>query len=185
MGHSVLEIPRTVRCRLKRLAQKPSEHGRRVHAILFWETGNCMARVARGLCAARSSVQRWRALFEEYGEQGLRPLKRGRSEWKANDKALESFAALTDSSPRDHGDLILRAALVREGFDPRPVIGARLGTAHIAWKREQIIGIQPVRNRRMTMPDEAEAVRIQRGDGADPEKRDRDVPSAGQNSEAD
>lgn len=106
MGHSVLEIPRAVRRRLKRLAQKPSEHGRRAHAILqLWETGNCVARVARGLYAARSSVQRWRALFEEYGEQGLRPLERGRSEWKANDKVLESLAALTDSSPRDHGYL--------------------------------------------------------------------------------
>ena len=106
MGHSVLEIPRAVRRRLKRLAQKPNEHGRRAHAILLlWETGNCVARVARGLYAARSSVQRWRALFEEYGEQGLRPLERGRSEWKANDQVLESLAALTDSSPRDHGYL--------------------------------------------------------------------------------
>ena len=83
MGHSVVEIPRGVRRRLKGLAQKPSEHGRRAHAILLlWETGNCVARVARGLYAARSSVQRWRALYEEYGEQGLRPLERGRSEWK-------------------------------------------------------------------------------------------------------
>ena len=84
MGHSVEEIPRAVRRRLKRLAQKPSEHGRRAHAILLlWETGNCVARVARSLYAARSSVQRWRALYEEYGEQGLRALERGRSEWKA------------------------------------------------------------------------------------------------------
>lgn len=81
MGHSVLEIPRAVRRRLKRSAQTPSEHGQRAHAILLlWETGNCVARVTRGLCAARSSVQRWRALFEEYGEQGLRSLERGRSE---------------------------------------------------------------------------------------------------------
>ena len=106
MGHSVVEIPRGVRRRLKGLAQKPSEHGRRAHAILLlWETGNCVARVARGLYAARSSVQRWRALYEEYGEQGLRPLERGRSEWKANDEVLEALAGLVDSSPRDHGYL--------------------------------------------------------------------------------
>ena len=106
MGHSVVEIPRAVRRRLKGLAQKPSEHGRRAHAILLqWETGNCVARVARGLYAARSSVQRWRALYEEYGEQGLRPLERGRSEWKSNDEVLEALAGLVDSSPRDHGYL--------------------------------------------------------------------------------
>ena len=106
MRHSVMEIPRAVRRRLKRLAQKPSEHGRRAHAILLlWETGNCVARVARALYAARSSVQRWRALYGDYGEEGLRPLDRGRSEWKASDGVLESLAALTDSSPRDHGYL--------------------------------------------------------------------------------
>ena len=106
MGHSVMEIPRAVRRRSKRLAQEPSEHGRRAHAILLlWETGNCVARVARGLYAACSSVQRWRALYEEYGEQGLRPLDRGRSEWKANEEVLGSLATLMDSSPRDHGYL--------------------------------------------------------------------------------
>ena len=72
---------------------------------MLWETGNCVARATRGLYAARSSVQRWRALYEEYGEQGLRALDRGRSEWKANDEVLESLAALTDSSPRKHGYL--------------------------------------------------------------------------------
>ncbi len=106
MEYSVQEIPRTVRRRLKRLAQKPSEHGRRAHAILLlWETNNWVAEVARRLCAARSSVQRWRALYEEFGEDGLRPLERGRSEWKACDEVLAALAALIDSSPEDHGYL--------------------------------------------------------------------------------
>ena len=57
-----MEIPRAVWRRSKGLTQKPSEQGRRAHAILLlWETGKCVARVARGLYAARSSVQRWRA----------------------------------------------------------------------------------------------------------------------------
>ena len=103
MGHSVVEIPRAVRRRLRRLAQKPSKHGQRAYAILLlWETSNCVERAARSLYAARSSVQRWRALCEEYGEQRLRPLDRGRSEWKANDEVPESLAALMYASPRDH-----------------------------------------------------------------------------------
>ena len=35
----------------------------------------------------------------------IRAVSDSRSEWKANDKVLESLAALTDSSPRDHGYL--------------------------------------------------------------------------------
>ena len=35
MGHSVLLIQRAAPRRLKRLAQKPSEHGRRAHAIFL------------------------------------------------------------------------------------------------------------------------------------------------------
>lgn len=106
MEHSVLEIPRAVRRRLKRLTQKPSEHGRRAHGVLLlWETGNCVAEVARRLYAARSSVQRWRGLFEEFGEEGLRPLVRGRSEWKATEEVFEELESLMNSSPQDHGYL--------------------------------------------------------------------------------
>lgn len=50
MEHSVLEIPCTVRRRLKRFAQKPNEHGRRCHAVLsLWETANHVAEAARRL----------------------------------------------------------------------------------------------------------------------------------------
>jgi hypothetical protein len=103
MGHSAMETPRAVRRRLKQLAQRPSEHGRRAHAILLlWQTDSCVAGVARRLDAARSPVQRLRALYEEYGEQGLRPLDRGRSEYKTNDEVLVSLAALIDTSPREY-----------------------------------------------------------------------------------
>ena len=79
-------------------------HARRALAILqLWETGGCVAEVARRLCAARSSVQRWRALFEEYGRQGLEPQRRGRSDWKANDKVLNELENLAKSTPGEHG----------------------------------------------------------------------------------
>ena len=106
MEHSVLKIPRPVRRRLKKLTQKPSEHSRRAHAILLlWETENCVAGVARLLHAARSSVQRWRALYEDFGEHGLVPRQRGRSAWKANDEVLTALTELLQSTPAERGYL--------------------------------------------------------------------------------
>ncbi len=106
MEHSVLKIPRSVRRRLKKLTQKPSEQSRRAHAILLlWKTGNRVASVARVLCAARSSVQYWRSLYEDYGEQGLVPLRRGRSAWKVSEGVLTALIELLQSTPGDHGYL--------------------------------------------------------------------------------
>ena len=106
MQHSVLKIPRPVRRRLKKLTQKPNEQSRRAHAILLlWETDNCVTTVARILRAARSSVQRWRALYEDFGEQGLVPLRRGRIAWKASDDVLEALVELLQSTPRERGYL--------------------------------------------------------------------------------
>ena len=68
------------------------------------------ARVARGCSMRRSCrLSAGGRLFEEYSEQGLRPLDRGRSEWKANGEANESLAAQMDSSPGDRGYHLLVA----------------------------------------------------------------------------
>ena len=106
MPHSVIEIPRYTRRQLKRIVHKTPDkhHARRALAILqLWETGGCVAEVARRLCAARSSVQRWRSLFEEFGAPGLAPQPRGRSDWKANDKVLSELDNLVKSTPQEHG----------------------------------------------------------------------------------
>lgn len=108
MYHSVTKIPRHVRRQLQRVVQKSRDknHARRALAILqLRETGGCVAEVARRLCAARSSVQRWGGLFEDYGVQGLAPLRRGRSDYKAHDKVLEALEKLLDTMPQDHGYL--------------------------------------------------------------------------------
>ena len=106
MSDSVLKIPRAVKRRLKRLAQKPSEHGRRALGILtLWQTGNGVSEAARRLHAARSTLQHWRALFEQYGEEGLAPLNRGRSDWKATDSILQALWDLLQTQPQDHGYL--------------------------------------------------------------------------------
>jgi len=109
MEYSVLEMSRGVRRRLKRFARKPNGHGRRAHAVLLlWETGNQVAEVARRLYAARSSVHRWRALYEEFGEEGLLSQPRGRSEWKACPEVFEVLATLVKTSPQEHGYLRTR-----------------------------------------------------------------------------
>jgi transposase len=81
-----------------------SGHARRALAIIqLWETGGCVAEVARRLCAARSSVQRWRSLFEQFGVQGLERQRPGRADWKADDKVLSELDNLVKSTPKEHG----------------------------------------------------------------------------------
>ncbi|NIW85856.1 MAG: IS630 family transposase [Gammaproteobacteria bacterium] len=75
-------------------------------AILqLWETEDEVREVARRLCAARSSVYRWRAEFEEFGEAGIAPQPRGRMDWKATDELLEHLQELVHTSPQELGYL--------------------------------------------------------------------------------
>ena len=128
MSRSVTEIPRHLRRQLERTVHKTGDkdHARRALAVIqLWETGGCVAEVARRVCAARSSVQRWRALFEEFGVRGLEPQRRGRSDWKATDKVLSELENLVKSTPREHGYIRSRWSselLAR-------VLGERLGIA--------------------------------------------------------
>lgn len=108
MGISVMALSRAVRRRLRKVVQKPGdvEHGRRAHAILLlWENEGHVSWVAQTLCAARSSVNRWRSLFEAYGEEGLRPQARGRRDYKANEQVLSRLEELVEASPQDFGYL--------------------------------------------------------------------------------
>jgi transposase len=109
--HSVEKMPRPVRRRLRRVAQKSADRDyvRRALAMLaLWENGNYVTGAANRVCAARSTVNRWRSLFENYGESGLKPLARGRCEWKANEAVMTRLEALLDSTPREHGYLRTR-----------------------------------------------------------------------------
>lgn len=108
MSDSFLTIKRPVRRRLRKVVQKASsqEHGRRAHAILLlWENGGRVSMVAEQLCAARSSINRWRTLFEEFGEEGLVPRPRGRTDYKANPVVMEQLTELVDATPQDYGYL--------------------------------------------------------------------------------
>ena len=108
MIHSVTNIPRPTRRRLMRVAQQSSDHQyvRRALAVLaLWETQDCVSEAARRVCAARSTVNRWRSLYEEYGEQGLVPRQRGRTQWKSNDEVLKCLESLLEDTPQSLGDL--------------------------------------------------------------------------------
>lgn len=120
MCHSVLSIPRWERHRLKKMVQKPrdKDEGRRALAILLLcESGGHVSRVAETLRAARSSVNRWRGLYEQYGEAGLRSRAHGRRDYKADEAVLTCLSGLVSSSPQTYGYLRSRWSselLVRE-----------------------------------------------------------------------
>lgn len=108
MVHSVTEIRRPVRRRLKRIVQKSTnkEYARRALAILqLYAARGCVTAAAAAVCAARSSVQRWRSLYESYGEDGLVPQPRGRTDWKASAAVWSALRQLLAGTPRDHGYL--------------------------------------------------------------------------------
>ena len=108
MKHSVIEMTRAVRRRLERVVRKSREkdHARRALAVLhLWETQGNVAEVAHRVRAARSSVYRWLSLYETYGEDGLRPQTRGRSDWKATEAVLSMLETIVREAPRELGYL--------------------------------------------------------------------------------
>ena len=144
MEYSVTEMFRPVRRRLKRTVQRSpdKDHARRALAVLqLWETGDDVTEVARRLCAARSSVYRWRGQFEEYGEEGIAPQGRGRTDWKASDELLEALEALVCVSPRELGYLRTRwsSELLAVELEKRKDIEVHASTVR-RWLRRLAIG---------------------------------------------
>jgi transposase len=108
MKYSVMKMARGVRRRLKRVVQKSSDkdYARRALALLhLHESGNNVTAAASAVCAARSSVQAWRSLYEMYGEDGIVPQRRGRVAWKTCDNALSELKVLLERRPGDYGYL--------------------------------------------------------------------------------
>jgi putative transposase len=107
MEFSIEGIRRPVRRRLQRVVQKSkdADYVRRAMAILHLAGGYGVSATAKLLYAARSSVQRWRGLFEEYGEDGLAPLERGRPTWSVTPALITALKTLLENSPNDYGYL--------------------------------------------------------------------------------
>ena len=113
MQHSVTEMGRAVRRRLERVVHKSrdKDYARRALAILhLWESEGNVAQAADRVRAARSSVYRWQSSFETYGEEGLCPQPRGRSDWKANDEVLSLLETIVGEDPRELGYLRSRSS---------------------------------------------------------------------------
>ena len=107
MLHSIEDMPRPVRRRLKKIVQKSTDkdHARRAQALLHLAEGHGVAETARRIYAARSSVGRWRNLYEEYGEDGLVPAQRGRVAWTTTEKLAKAMSQLLEKTPQDYGYL--------------------------------------------------------------------------------
>jgi transposase len=114
MDSSIQAMRRSTRRRLQRTVQKSKDknHVRRALALLHLAEGKTVSEVARSVCAARSTVQSWRGLYEEYGEAGLEPAPVGRSRWTVTDEVLEQLIQLLEKTPEDYG--YLRASWTSE-----------------------------------------------------------------------
>ncbi len=110
MFNSIEVMPRPVRRRLKKIVQKSSakEHARRAQALLHLAGGHSVTMTAKLNFAARSSVGRWRSLYEEYGEAGLAPAQRGRRPWTVTEDLGDALAQLLEKTPDDYGYLSTR-----------------------------------------------------------------------------
>ncbi len=107
MEHSIQAMRRPIRRRLKRTVQKSRDrdHVRRAMALLHLAAGHSVSEVSRLVCAARSTVQQWRGLYEEYGEAGLKPDPRGRSPWTVTEEVVETLVELLEQRPEEYGYL--------------------------------------------------------------------------------
>ena len=83
-------MPRATRRRLQRVVQRSRDRDyvRRAMAMLHLTKGLSVSQTARLMCAARSTVQRWRDLYLEYGESGRPPGSRGRSMWTVTEEVV-------------------------------------------------------------------------------------------------
>lgn len=132
MDNSGAEMNRGVRRRLKRVVQKcrDKNYVRRALALLhLWETGQ-VSQAAHRVRAARSSVYRWQALYESYGEDGLMPQSRGREDWKATQQRLEVLEELVTMEPQSLGYLRSRwsSELLAKEFECRTGVAVHSST---------------------------------------------------------
>jgi len=107
MELSIQAMRRSTRRRLQHTVQKSKDknHVRRALALLRLAAGDTVSEAARSVCAARSTVQSWRGLYEEYGEAGLVPARAGRSAWTVTEPVLEQLRQLLEQTPEDEGYL--------------------------------------------------------------------------------
>jgi transposase len=102
-----IALYRAQRRRLQHMIRKACDGllVRRAMAILYLAQGCTVSETARRLQAARSAVGRWRALWEAYGEEGLKPVYGGRPVRTMRTEVRQALKQLLHSSPQDYGYL--------------------------------------------------------------------------------
>lgn len=162
MGHSIQPMPRPIRRRLKRTVQRCKDRNlvRRALALLHLAAGRNVSETAEAVCAARSTVGRWRDLYLEYGEEGLKPSERGRSPWTVTEELISALRELLEHSPDSYGYLrstwsteLLSLVLAREyGIEVHPSTVRRLlPRIGFVWRRSRPVLVRrdPRKNRRL------------------------------------
>lgn len=107
MEYSINQIPRAVRRRLQKVVHKDrdGDYRRRANAILLLNEGYRVSEVVRLLCAARSTVYAWRSRYEQYGEVGLVPEKRGPKPRTVTEDVGGQLLMLVEKTPGEYGYL--------------------------------------------------------------------------------
>lgn len=107
MEHSINEIPRAVRRRLKKVSQKHSDgdYRRRANAILLLYEGYNVTQTAELVQASRTSIREWRGRYEAFGEAGLAPEPRGRPVETVTEALCAKLLELVQEQPDAYGYL--------------------------------------------------------------------------------
>lgn len=102
MEHSVLQMKRPVRRRLKKVVQShaDADYRRRANAMLALSDGKSLSETAKQVEASRTSVRRWRNRYERSGEEGLVPLQRGRPPETVTEELCAKLLELIEEEPK-------------------------------------------------------------------------------------
>ncbi len=105
MRHSIEEMKRGIRRRLKRVVQKhpDANYSRRANAMLLLHAGQRKAEVARTLSLSRSTLYDWINRYEIYGETGLIPELPGAPESTVTESLCTYLLTLVTQLPSRHG----------------------------------------------------------------------------------
>lgn len=106
----IAPIPRNERRQMQKIVQKTrdKDYARRLTAMLMLHEGSPVSRVAKTLCAARSSVGRWISWFTEYGSEGLKSLPVGCPKRWLSQEIMNILPLLLTHSPQHFGWLRTR-----------------------------------------------------------------------------
>ena len=105
MKHSIQEMKRGIRRRMKRIVQKHGDgnYRRRANAMLLLHAGNKKAEVARTLSLSRSTLYDWIKRYETYGEAGLIPEPPGPPEQTVSESLCAYLLEVVSQLPSKYG----------------------------------------------------------------------------------